>query len=77
MLCANRGIPFGIFKDLRSVGFVNCNSNFFVDLAARLKEVKILLDVLDIRDCQEINSEECIEEELVKMLFRDAGVLQT
>lgn len=78
-LRANRHVPFGTFKNLRSVEFSSCyrlDINFFAELAALFKEEKILLDVLDIRKCQDINSEECTEE-VVKVLFRDAGVLQT
>lgn len=73
-------VPFSAFrfKGLRSVRFEECNRldvNFFKELATRFKGEKILLDVLDIRECRDINSEECTEE-AVKVLFRDAGVLQ-
>lgn len=73
-------VPFSAFrfKGLRSVRFEECNRldvNFFKELATRFKDEKILLDVLDIRKCRDINSEECTEE-AVKVLFRNAGVLQ-
>lgn len=80
ILCANRDIPFGTFDDLRTVKFNNCNCldfDFFEDLAARFKEEEILLDVLEIWNCETTFSKKCVLEEAVKVLFIDDGVLQT
>lgn len=77
-LCANRNIPFGTFKDLRSMRFEECNylnSNFFEELAARFKEEKILLDVLYIKECDGYYG--TLREDAVKQSFRIAGVLQS
>lgn len=79
-LCPPCDAPFDTLKKLRSVKFEYCNcldDNFFENMADRFKEEEILLNVLQIWNCQEKNTDELIDAEAAKKLFRDTGVLQT
>lgn len=79
-LRVNCYIPIGTLKDLRSVRFDDCNCldfEFLEDLATRFEDEKIRLDILDIHHCREVDNDGYIQEEAVKKLFRNAGVLQT
>lgn len=79
-LCPPCDAPFDTLKKLRSVKFEDCNcldDSFFEKMADRFKEEEILLNVLQIWDCQEKNADELIDAEAVTKLFRDTGVLQT
>lgn len=78
-LCPPCDVSLDTLEELRSVRFDNCkrlNVDFFEDLAECFKVDEILLTVMQIRGCREIDSDELIDEEAVKMLFRDYGVLQ-
>lgn len=79
-LCPPCYAPFDTLKKLRSIKFEDCNcldDSFFEKMADRFKEEEILLNVLQIWDCQEKNADELIDAEAVTKLFRDTGVLQT
>lgn len=70
----------GDFENLRSVRFNDCNRldpRFFESLATQFKRAEIQLDDMEVLLCRDVFSEEDIEGETARTLFKDAGVLGT